>query len=45
VFAVDAAISQRQAHEVFGETQGMKTLVGSAVTYPPTISFWALVKL
>lgn len=42
--SVDPGVSPRAAHEVFGETDGVKMDPLSTVPYPPTIALWTLVK-
>lgn len=41
---VDSGVAQRAAHEVFGETDGIKMDSTSDVPYPPSLALWTLVK-
>lgn len=43
--SVGSGVAVREAHEVFGETDGVKMSATSAVPYPPSIAFWTLVKV
>lgn len=45
VLSVNPGVAQRVAHEVFGETDGIKLDSSSDVPYPPTLALWTLVKL
>jgi hypothetical protein len=44
ILTVSAGVAQRAAHEVFGETDGVKMDSSSSVPYPPTLALWCLVK-
>ena len=45
VLSVNPGVAQRAAHEVFGETDGVRLDSISDVPYPPTLALWTLVKL
>jgi len=42
--SVGSGVASRNAHETFGETDGIKMSATSLVPYPPSIAFWTLVK-
>lgn len=43
--SVDAGVTPRAAHEVYGETDGIHMDASSSIPYPPTIAMWTLVKV